>query len=242
MKLDRFFATVGPFLEGRASRAEAAQQLFGETTSADAVRLGIYGRFCRLHRREAVDSTYSFTREKIFELKGEAAWDELVERFIRAHPMKHFELNENGVQLPGYLPDWLAEQKLPSWLAALADFEWWEWRTKIALDDPSDQKPDAGPLRLASTVEVRPYPRDFVPWIVRKRRGEPAEKNVLVLFWRDLDLDGRRENASHEELLVLKAVSESVALSKTGLRPSDLAETLADLKAAGILLGRLPRA
>jgi hypothetical protein len=52
-----------------------------------------------------------------------------------------------------------------------------------------------------------------------------------VLFWRDPELDPRRENASDSELMVMKAVLDG---AKVG---AALAETLEDLVRAGIVLG-----
>jgi hypothetical protein len=228
MKLQDFYRAIGPFLTGTASREEAVRALWGETPPArDASRLAIYGRFCRVHRFESVDLVYAEARAAVLRLRGLPAWEELVESYYRRFPMHHVELNENGDRLAEHM----GEQPLPAWVAQLAELEWWEWRTRIAPDAPGDAQPDKGPLRLASTVEVRPFAHDLVEWLDGEPRApEPEARQALVIFWRDGSLSPRRENASLDELQILKAVHEGA--------PPPAGETLDDLRAAGILLGR----
>src|SRR5205823_3576565 len=127
-----------------------------------------------------------------------------------------------------------------------------EWRARMAPDAAPDDgdtpdgggtAPDAGPLRIAPTVELRPYAWDFVTWIdgapADERAEAPPPGDVLVLFWRDRALEPRREVAQPLELLVLKAVSEGHA-DGAGARPivdeGAWRDTVADLHAAGILV------
>jgi hypothetical protein len=136
---------------------------------------------------------------------------------------------------------------VPAFLPALADFDWWEWQVQSAPDDPADAQPDEGPLRLGSTVDVRPYAWDLLGYVKdpgatavpAAKTGEPQ----LIVFWRDRNLDGRREAAHPLELLVIKAVIEGVALNqdlakRIGVSTKLLKETAQDLLAAGILLGQ----
>lgn len=240
MSLSSFFAAIGPYLEGRVDAGEARRALWGEPVPAaaarDAERLSIYGRFCRIHRFEALQGAYPYVRAAVLRVAGADAWERLVEAYFSAHPMHHVELNENGASLALFLDGYTAGAGLPAWLAELADFEWWEWCTRVAPDELADEEPGAGPLRLASTVEVRPYRWDFASWIDDAseevgRDEAPCAQDVYILFWRDPDLDPRREPATLAELRVLKCVSEGAAV------PADAGETLADLRAAGILLG-----
>lgn len=229
MRLAELFAAIAPFLEGREEHAAAARALYGERVTRDSERLAIYGRFCRRHRFNAVDYVFADTRASVIAARGEASWETLVERYFRAHRMHHVELNENGGALPAFLA---ADESLPGWVAELADLEWWEWRTTSALDDPRDRAPAQGALRLASTVELRSYQHDLVGWLdAEDRAAAPAAQGSLVIFWRDLDGDTRREEATTEELAVLKAVTEAARV------PDAVADELADLRAAGIVLG-----
>ena len=151
-----------------------------------------------------------------------------MDAYFAAHPMAHAVLNENGAQLAAFLA---AREGTPALWAQLADFEWWEWQTLVAPDAEADARPDEGPLRLGSTVELRPYGFDFVGWLDGEgsRAAEPPRREVVVLFWRNRALDARRELATSEELRVLKAVHEGQPVAED--------ETLADLRQAGIVLG-----
>jgi hypothetical protein len=249
VKLDDFFAAIAPYLEGKQGHDEAARKLFGEQDSADAQRLALYGRFCRGHRFNALASTFSETRAALIRHAGEEIWDGLVEAYFRAHPMHHVELNENGSDLPAYLTAQASSRALPAWLPELADLEWWSFRTRVAPDDSRDANPDEGPLRLAATVELRPYAHDLASWLSLINDDEadpddlpvPEARPVVVLFWRDRDLDTRNAEANSLELNILHALFEQrpleSAAARVGASAQDLEETIADLLGAGILFG-----
>lgn len=248
MKLERFFAVIGPLLHGQAGLEETIERLYGEAArgphARDAQRLGLYARFCRIHRFEVIESVYPHCRQVVTDQAGEAAWQELVEAYFRAHPMRSFVLNENGAHWPAFLSSHAAG--LPPFLPELADLEWWEWQTLVAPDEPEDATPDQGPLRLGSTVELRRYQHDLLGWL---DAGPPAggagpqPGESLVLFWRDREQRARRERAYPLELLVLRAVHAGedpavLARQPGGPSAAAIAETMADLAEAGILLGR----
>lgn len=250
MNLDEFYTRIAPMLLGKETHAATVAALYepGARGGRDAERLRIYQRFCRTHRFEAVDYVYTQTRAFIVRHAGEAVWEELVGAYFTAHPMHHFELNQNGEHLPGFLNEVCTESEgsLPSFLAELADLEWWEWLVLIAPDDAADAEPDAGPLRLGSTVEIRPYKHDLLGWIdqgdLEERTKQPEPEETLVLFWRDRDLDSRRDSVSALELQIIKAVVEALPLDaelarRIGVAPESLAETAHDLHRAGVLLG-----
>lgn len=247
--LQPFFAILGPFLLGKASHGDTVQRLYGDAAcgpaKTDAERLAIYGRFCRTHRHQAL-SLFSATRQAIVDGLGEPAWDELVERYFVAHPMHHFELNQNGEHFPQFLAERLADPEateLPPFVAELADFEWWEWQVRVAPDDQDEE--ESGPLRLAGTVDLRPYHHDFVAWLDSEpdaRAATPEAGDTLVLFFRDRSLAARREPVQPLELVILKALIEGIPLdealaAQVGVAWADLAATLDDLHAAGIVVG-----
>ena len=249
MSLADFFAAISPFLLGRRGHSETARLLYGDppTDEASARRLAIYGRFCRNHRFEVVDSVYPHTRQAVVGGGGEAAWARLVEDYFVAHPMWHVELNANGRAFAPFLAEVAPRAGLPPWLPELADLEWWELQVAVAPDAPEDLDA-AGPLRLGSTVELRRYGHDLLAWLADGGEAAPPSPGEhLVLFWRDRDLDPRREPASLLELSVLKAVSEGVPLggplaAQVGATVEELGATVADLHAAGILCGPAPAA
>lgn len=228
MKLAPFFEAVAPYLEGRVGEPQTLRALFGAHPLPDSHRLAIYARFCREHRATATGGVHQELRKVIEAHGGEAMWRALVEDYFAEHPMQHVEINENGAQLAAFLA---TRTGLPAWWAPLADFEWWEWQTSIAPDEPTDETPDVGALRLASTVELRPYAFDLVSWLdADERAPAPNAEDCLVLFWRNRALDSRRALATAEELVVLKRVSEGL--------PVEPSPTFDDLHAAGIVLGR----
>jgi hypothetical protein len=292
--LAEFFAAIGPVLEGKAAVAESVRALYaGEPERArDAERVAIYARMCRIHRFEVLDQVYVALRRAVIARGGEAAWEELVETFFRAHPMRHVELNENGAAFPGFVAERAEAGGLPGWMAELADLEWWEWKVRVQPDDPADAD-GAGPLRIASTVELRPYGHDLTGWLdehapedrpaqpqaaargtglaaarevpqaaargtglaaaheepqaaargtgFAAAREVPQAGETVVLFWRDRELDPRREPATAVELATLKLVDErradAAGARAIGLDPRLLDETIDDLWAAGVLVG-----
>lgn len=245
MSLSDFFEKIGPYLLAKRDHQDVVLRLYGESPPpVDAQRLRIYQRFCAYHRHEVLDSIFAYSRAAILAHAGEAGWDDIVARYFVAHPMHYFELNQNGEFFPAFVADLVAAQELPAFLGELADFEWWEWLTDTLLDDPADTAP--GPLRLHSTVELRPYTYDFIEWIDEDNRQspQPAKRDGVALFWRNSQLKRRREWASRTEMLIIKAVVESIALDdelagRLSIAKAALDETVADLHTAGILLGPL---
>ncbi|XXF79840.1 putative DNA-binding domain-containing protein [Myxococcaceae bacterium GXIMD 01537] len=242
MKLDDFFATVGPFLRGRATHAQTARTLYGTPegrAAVDAKRLAVYGRFARLHRFEVVDSIYPHLRRAVLARGGTEAWEAMAEEYFQRHPMLHFELNANGIHLPEFLEGYAKRKHLPAWMPQLADFEWWEWLTLIAPSEPAE-----GPTpRIAACVEARPYAYDFVGWLetpASERAPEPEAQESLVVFWRDAGFRLRRENTAPEELLVMQAVLQGLDLEAVAASSQvpleSLQETFEDLASAGILV------
>ena len=72
MKLDDFFATITPFLQGRAAHAQVAAALYPEDPSGpDAQRLAIYGRFCQGHRLAALDKVFALTQRVVKARQGQ---------------------------------------------------------------------------------------------------------------------------------------------------------------------------
>lgn len=259
--IEQFFAHIGPYLHGATSYEQTVQALFGDSAQGAATihakRLAIYGRFCAQQRQEALkvfEATAAAINRHASPPPGhETAWESWVERYFVAHPMHHFEINQNGEFFPDFLAGALAEdpQSLPPFAAALADFEWWEWLVSTVPDTASDDAQadgtDTEPLRLASTVDLRPYAYDFVTWLDSEpgeRAALPDAESTIVVFWRDRSLRGRREIAQPLELVIVKAILEGLTIdaelaTRVGVDLSDLRETLADLHAAGIVLGPL---
>jgi hypothetical protein len=244
VKLQDFFATLGPFLQGHASQEATVRALYGAPqgrAEVDARRLAIYERFARHHRFEVVDGMYPHLRRAVVARGGEAAWERLAAAYFQRHPMRHFELNANAAHLPEFLQGYAPQEGLPAWMPELADLEWWEWQALVA---PSDAGEDGAGPRISASVELRPYAHDLVEWLetpADARPEAPEARACIVVFWRTPEFRLRRENTTPQELLVLKAVAEGLTLgdvaAQAGASREELEETFQDLARAGILVG-----
>lgn len=254
MKLADFYNRIGPFLLGKAAHAETIASLYGSIPpQPDAERVQIYGRFCARHRHEVLDGVFAELHALMVRHCGDAGWAQIVAAYFDEHPMHHFELNHNAAAFPSFLTAVLATPQhalrslLPDCAAELADFEWWEWQTFSGQDAPSDTPIDEGPLRLHSSVDIRPYHYDFLRFFDEDRDGRaqpalPSSADTLVLFWRDRRLSARRDSLSALELQLIKAIYEGRAIGdelarQLGVSAEDLAEVAHDHHRAGILLG-----
>jgi hypothetical protein len=247
MSLASFFAEITPYLLGQRDPEEATRRLYGDGDAAeslDAQRLAIYRRFCAVRRRDILQGVYPYCHAAIEKRAGEPGWLSIVERYYVAHPLHHYEFNQNGCHFPQFVATLTEAGELPPFVAELADFEWWEWLTATRLDEPSDAAPHRGPLRLHTSVDLRPYGHDLITWIDDDDREPeaPARRDSVVLFYRDRELSHQRERATGLTMLVIKAVVEEVALdgalaAQLGLPRETLQEAVAALRESGVLLG-----
>lgn len=244
MNLERFFEIASPFLEGKADLQKTAEALFGPeaNSSRDARRLSTYRD---LDLGVALKAVFPRVYSVVTERSGKSGWDALAGRYFEIYPARHFELNMNGMHLPDYLQEYAAQANLPSWLAELADFEWWEWKTLTAPDDPADAEPNEGLLRLGATVELRPYEHDLIAWCADDGpKKSPTPRTAVTVFWRDVDSNAWRRNIDDLDLRLLSLIHQNQAitpLTMTGISEwSVVEERLAEMIKEGILLGRPP--
>lgn len=238
MKLIEFCQRMGPLLAKDASANDAAFAVIGERSAAMPIeRAAVKSPNTNQRRLDAVNRVYVRLRRAVAERLGEERWRSLLDGYFRRYPLGSIEQSENGVWLASYLLDGAAG-RAPAWLAELADFEWWEWRTLIAPASPQDGEPDSGPLRLASTVELRVYRHDLIGWLQTERPPDPVARVTTVLFWRDAELAVRRSNASRKELSVIQCVCEGLPLSTLGVSKPELDALVERLRRARVLLGR----
>ncbi len=245
INLARFFEITSPFLKGQADREQTAQALFGPDAGSgrDARGLSFYRD---LALGLALQAVFPRLESVIIEHLGKTGWDALTKGYFESYPARHFELNMNGARFPEFLEQHASRAGLPSWVAELADFEWWEWQTLTAPDVPADARPQEGLLRLGATVELRPYTHDLIDWCAASDpNSSPAERTAVIIFWRDANSDAWRRNGDALDLELLWLIEQKEALTPLTLRDLDesweategrIAEMLRD----GILLGHLP--
>ena len=243
MNLTKYFEIMAGFLNRETGIQEAAGVFFGKNgcLGRNARGLEIYQNFAS---GVALQAVFPRLKSVITKLFGGTEWDELAKRYFKAYPARHFELNMNGVHFPEYLQQSAARANLPPWTVELADFEWWEWQTLTTPDDPDDATPLEGPLRLGATVELRPYTHDLIEWCDSEdSKTSPVTRTVVVMFWRDANLDAWRRNADHLDLELLRLVHQNEAVTPFSVRdvgePWDAVERrITEMTSEGILLGR----
>lgn len=240
MKLATLSSAMNRLTDGETD--EAAKALYGDVSSLSARRLAVYARSLRHQRFESVDHVFAHTRMAVRGYLGEAGWSDLVEAYFRAHPARHFEINSNGAELPLFLS--AASALLPPWIAELADLEWWAWQMECANDGDDGGQ---GPLRLASTVEMRAYEHNLLAWLDTERRPPaPEAAKTIVLFWRDRDQDSRHISATLAVASVLKWLHDGRRIedptgketaSGAGISILDWERTVEILRDCGVLVG-----
>ena len=111
----------------------------GDDRLTPADRLGIYTDMIFVRIRDAIAEDFAATRAAL----GDDAWNELIARYLRAHPTDHPDLR----LAPRHLPEFL-RATAPGPLADLAELEW-------ALME-SFTAEDSTPLRATALANLAP--------------------------------------------------------------------------------------
>ncbi len=207
--------------------ADAAGRLpiGGDDRLAPADRLGIYTGMIFVRIRDAIAEDFPATRTAL----GDDAWEDLIARYLRAHPTDHPDLRLAPRHLPGFL-----RATGPGPLAELAELEWALMESFTAADSTvlrattlADLAPDAWPEML---VRATPSLRLLTPRsdVDRNRRrlldGEevelrPTSPYALRVWRRDLRVFHKRiDPLEHGALQLLRS----------GVTFADLCAWLAD--------------
>jgi hypothetical protein len=210
MTLEEFFQTVGPFVVGRTPHADAVRALYpgAEPRGAAADRLRIYARTYQRKNLATTDRMLARCREAVLRSVNLHAWQDLVLAYFAQHPQRHFTQALCFDHVADFLLDYAPRAGLPAWLSELADLEVWTRYTSRAPDSPDDSPPDAGPLRVGSTVRLRNHRYDVVSWLDEgdDRCDAPAARRTVVMFWRDRRLDVHRVSIGRMEVSILRGV------------------------------------
>lgn len=207
--------------------AEAAGRLpiGGDDRLTPADRLGIYTGMIFVRIRDAIAEDFPATRIAL----GDDAWEDLIARYLRAHPTDHPDLRLAPRHLPGFL-----RATGPGPLADLAELEWTLMDSFTAADSTAlraatlaELAPDAWPdMLVRATPSLRLLsPRSDVD---RNRRrlldgGEvelrPTSPFALRVWRRDLRVFHKRTDALEHGAL---------ELVRSGVTFADLCAWLAD--------------
>lgn len=221
MKLEDSLEAMASLLAGRASSDATAGRL-----GIEAHGLSFYARLAKMARESLLSGMFPHSRHAVVVRSSEERWRALVEEYFEKHPERRFVRHLNAAAFPAFLG---AIAAAPPWLGEIADLEWHEWQAEIAARDPSDDDPDQGPLRVASTLRLRSYAHDVVGWIDEaEREGDPARVPVVCAFWQDRDALSFRNALSSRHLEAIEAVRATAPLDR---------EVLEELRSADIVVG-----
>lgn len=190
-------------------------------------------------------------------LRGDAAWDALVDDFLREHRARTPLFSEIGLEFVDYL-SLRAETDRgdPPFLPELAHYEWAELGLELAEDtiDPAGIDPDGDLLAGIPVLSPLAWPLAY-QWPVDRIRPDfqpdsPPEAPTLLLLHRDagghvrfarLDplgyalLGGLRETAAPGRALVERLAEAGGRDAAALMAPA--AALLGDLRQRGVLLG-----
>jgi hypothetical protein len=243
MRLAEFFSIMEGMMAERTRAAEVATRFYGPEPGRARRLLAIYESMPRLRRAETLAFVFPRTRAWFARGRHAHAWVELGTSYYAQAPWRAVKPLPNCAGFPAFLAGVAGTRGFEPWLAELADAEWWLHQVRGAVDDPRDG--EGGPLRLSSTVEVRPYRVDLTEWIeeaeVVKPEPPPA-REILALFWRNAKLVACLRTIGGNHVRVLGAVRKGIALtpafaSALGVGADELAATVRRFRAIGILAG-----
>jgi hypothetical protein len=245
MNLQQFFEEIAPFLDGRRTAQAAAARLYGPEvpprSPRDPERLAIYADSYRAVGLEMLSATFPVVRAWASG-PGRPSWPELVRAYLRAHPPREVRYVQAGVHFPDFLDEVAAERSLPAWLPELADLELWH-RLSMAALDPEASDPEAGPLRLTSTLEIRDYHHDLLEWLDADPRPDgPRPRRTLVMFWRTRrGAEARRATVGLIALAVIRMIRRGApgpeAIAGRIPSPAEVDAACGELRRAGVIEG-----
>jgi hypothetical protein len=209
MKLQEFFTTIKPFLEGRGPYEQAVEALYGEQDSADAKHLAVYGQLCRAKRDEMLSTIFPRCHKLISARKGHSTWEALVEQYCQAHPPTHSSFLFAATAWPGFLGAHAAANQWPAWLGELARFEYEIMAARRAVNAAEDEHSSSLPARLVSTLSVHMYEHDLRSWVTGPegdRPEAPERRKTTCMFWRNQRLAACVQEVGEIELRILQAV------------------------------------
>lgn len=242
--LPAFFDAMRPFLLGQTD-VERVEASCGPSPSGSA-RLAFYRRLVRDDHTGVLDKLYPFTRRRV----SEADWRRLGDAYLVDHVPDHWEMNRLGAMFPAWLAERLghsgkkleAGERLPPYLAELAEYEWTEFSTYThPAPDPTPHAGD-GPFALNPTADVRQLRFDVPRWVADGMPGEgPERRATLVVVFRDPRTQRCRFiDGTPATLFVVQSVHHGLdpreAAREHGLEPETVGALAADLADRGLLV------
>ncbi|RKH50519.1 HvfC/BufC N-terminal domain-containing protein [Corallococcus llansteffanensis] len=234
--LKHFFDSMDAYLAGPPG-AEGLSRLSAAHPGWDVApeRMALYGQFVRGHVRSTLEKLFPLTRQAV----TAQAWDALVEGYTRTRPARHHELNRLGEAFAPFVADAAGDKALPSFLPALARFEW----TDFAVFASEEVVPErVEQLTPNPTLAVLEQPFRLCAFVRSEDRGAgPAAGDELALLWRHPErLVTFYMEATPPALLVLKmaveGLSEDAVAQATGMAATAVHAEVVRFAADGLVL------
>lgn len=190
---------------GTCSASAAALRLYGHADEQLIARLDTYRRGFVRGEAHGLATQHPQCHAVVCELSGAERWHELAAAFLADHPRMH---TRHTVSLAPFA-DWLhGRDDVPAWLADLALLE----RASMAAEIAPDEREGL----LGADASITAIEHDVLVWHEAGDdvRQPPAPGALLVLTWRDADLEVRQAEIGELEQLVIEAL-------RRGDRPSD---------------------
>jgi hypothetical protein len=249
MRLNEFFTRIAPLFDGNATWQETAVALYGSPPGPDGERLEHYENACRWRRGQTLRHVFERTYNVATTSQSPKQWANMATDYFRTDPWRSLNALPNAANFPAFLKENAAKYELATWVAELADAEWWLGHVNDAPDSPDD--PATGPIRLAPTLEIRPYRFDLTGWLrdytqeqFSVDRAPPDARDCVVMFWRNLELRPCFEVPSGLYLRCLSAIHQAKPIdeqfaSDVGCTAAEVAAVVQRLSRKGVLWGTL---
>ncbi len=238
--LGRFFAAMDRYLHEHPDQPERLVAQFPEW-SVDPRRVGIYGRFVQEYVHDVLDKLFPVCAAAA----GEARWRSLCQAYYPRRTAGHFELNQVGAGVAGFLADLLARgENLPPFLPDLARLEWAQF---AAFGAEVEVPARVTALTVNPTLQTLQHPWLLCAYCIRTQRdgapppAGPAPGDELALVWRVPGAHlARYRAADARALLALKLAVEGIpperAAAEGGVPVEQVEAAVRDLAERGLVL------
>lgn len=187
---DTFFASLVPFLRGKRTSQQLAQEL-GESPSGHH-RVGYYRTLMQRNVSLILSSLYPTIRALCAEQR-EGLFQEIVAAYDEAHPADYCEPNQFGRHFSEFLGKHAAEWGFSPLWEDVADYEWARYAVGIAptFTEPLGFFENEAPASPESNFVVRQYDCDVIAICQSLRSGGSKsglqEQATSVILYRDLE-------------------------------------------------------
>lgn len=178
-------------------RDEVGALIIAPSRGTTLERLRVYANGYPVRVQESLAQTYPAVAHVI----GEAAFRNLVERFVEANPLRSYNLNDAGAELPRFLQQDTLSAHLP-FLPDLARLEWQVVRAFHAADHP---QLDPTPLSTWTHDDWERVVLRFQPWV-----------GLVVSDWPVREIWECREMPVEEIDIDLRDRSDRVLVRRSG--------------------------